>query len=446
MILEIIISILLLIISLYLFNKLIRTQNGLLLGLLCIYHFIQFIIIIIFTIFWPEERIGNNIYFKENISSAVIIYGALLLIIISIYIITVYLFNNFNKNKTYIPLFLSNNALYNIENRDLTKLSIPILLLYSLEAISIFIPEKTYILNIILKLIDFIPLFLGIFYINYSKRLKIYIILLLVVIFLLSIIGGNRGKGSTPIFLFVCGYIYSNYRSKKTKYLLMLYSIMLIPFLNLFSFVQDFRSIYGRDIEINSENIELFFNAKIESTTQNSAIQNSLQRILGEGNLAVITMTPKYVDYRGTKALIPELISIFSLTQGNAEIEEKRENRAEIGYGNGILTKYGFRINKFTSTGLGYVGDSYSRFGILGVIGYTAFIGYLILGLQKIIYNRYNKRKIIYWLLISYLIFNSIFTVNGSGYIALLRSMFINGLLLIFLINLIYMVTNKRKL
>lgn len=323
------------------------------------------------------------------------------------------------------------------QNYNIDTLSTVLLAIFTLSILFTLIPDYSYALRVITLSFDFLPLFIGIFFCEFSRSKRNWCIFLFSLNSLLNLVQGSRGLAIIPVVLLCIGYLIAISNKKhKFKKTLVIYMIIGFPLMSIFGKVQDFRENYGRGIEVTTENVKLMLAYLFEggdSSGEENFVLLGLSRFLNIGDLAIITLTPEYVGHRGIDDMDEEMKFIYMLHGGEGR-HEFREQRGSFNYGSGVLTKYGFSVNQNTSVGMGLLGDSYSRFGVFGVIIYFFLMTLLLTTIEvKLLRNKNNQLVALTFLL--FMIYTSLYTLYGNSYFQLFKKFLYNGTLVYIILN-----------
>ena len=318
-------------------------------------------------------------------------------------------------------------------------------IIFCITILIAFIPTLPYILRVISLSFSFITLFIGIFYPKINNK-KIWISLL-IINFVVQNIQGSRGLALIPFVLFILGYLISIYKTTYFKKRIILFCILTIPLISLFGAVASFRELYGRGIDVNYENLSKMVNfvfSENKSSNDSDNFLYGLSRLINHGDFAIIGLTPNVIQHREWDSFTEEIKYTFTL-HGEEGNKLYRTQRGNMNYGSGALAKYGFSINETTSTGLGLLGDSYSRFGILGVIIYYVMISIFLTAIEYKLSKTYYKNKISSYILFIFFIYTSLYTLYGNSYFVLLKKFLFNGSFVYICILSINILFSKRR-
>lgn len=315
-----------------------------------------------------------------------------------------------------------------IQAEDIIVLSRPFCIIFSLSFVFTLIPHVPYVLRVISLSFTFIPLFVGIYFnVLKSNQKKIWIAVI-VINMLLNMVQGSRGYAIIPIALWTIGYLITKSQYPRFKMKVLVIAIFAVPVLSIFGKIQDYRDYYGRGMKISQETIGLMFDFVFNAPKLNSdksALQG-LSRFMNIGDLSILHATPSKVDYRGFEDMLEEFTQVYSL-YGSEGSKQFDEIRGDLGYGSGVLTRYGFHVNAETSVGLGYLGDSYSRFGIIGVMLYFFIASWFISSLELKLMKKGRLPESARLVFLLFLMFTVLYTLYGNPYYALLKKLIYNG-------------------
>ena len=340
------------------------------------------------------------------------------------------------------PISLS-ERIRNINKNEVVRISNPFCLIFSLSILFTLIPEIPYSLRVISLSFEFIPLFVGIYFNVLRSTQRHLWITVLIINVLLNMVQGSRGYAIIPVALWTIGYLItqSQYPNFRKKFIIVV--ILAAPVLSIFGKIQDYRDYYGRGMEVSQESIGLMLNFVFNAPNVNndkSALQG-LSRFMNIGDLSILYDTPSKVDYRGFEDMLEEFAQSYSLygSEGSKQFDETRGN---LGYGSGVLTRYGFHVNAETSVGLGYLGDSYSRFGIFGVMLYFFLASWFISSLELKLMKNSKLSETVRFVFLLFLMFTVLYTLYGNPYYALLKKLIYNGGLVL---TLLVLICNRRR-
>lgn len=132
-------------------------------------------------------------------------------------------------------------------------------------------------------------------------------------------------------------------------------------------------------------------------------------------NVAVPAMTPKNVPYRGSNYMSDEIKSIF-VRQGEEGAKKILENRAEMGYGLGVATKYDFYVTEESSVEWPLFADGFSRFGYIGLFIYSFLFAFFLASLEKFTIRLHFKYMLISFLVMLFISYNGVLSYMFSYY------------------------------
>lgn len=217
---------------------------------------------------------------------------------------------------------------------------------------------------------------------------------------------------------------------------LITYSFIAFISFPILSLISDFRTIQGRGLEVNMDNIEMLWNIglnyKSNEKDDGEELRSSLGRMLIEANPAAVFMTPDRVDYRYDDSMMDEVISIVSLA-GDSGREINREERGNAGYGTSVATRYGFAVNATTSVEWPVFADSYSRFGYIGLFVYSFAFAMFLSYLEKFSTRLWKRNQLLSMILMLFILYNGVLSYMYSYY-ALMK-------VLVFRMTLVWIVT-----
>lgn len=225
-------------------------------------------------------------------------------------------------------------------------------------------------------------------FIKYVKQYNVLFLIVIIVYSILVLMSGDRGPILSTLFLFIIGYLLIIERKIKLTEILLLGSIAIL----FFFFLGFFRATdYGLGFAerfdlaismINNKNSALLFS----STDEFARVIRSQHAII------------MYVDEFGLKYLTPILYSLLGLIPGLGILFTSITGikQSDIKSSN-IATNY---MNADHGMGTTCVADLYLSFGVITVVAFMFFLGYMF---RKIEVKAYTKNhKFIYWL--SYLV------------------------------------------
>lgn len=312
------------------------------------------------------------------------------------------------------------NRLDILDNQyNINKLSIWILFGFLFTILSSF--DVSYAIAVIALSFSFSPLFIGLVWQRIDKISRILWVIALAANTLFHSLQGSRGTAFFPIVFVIVGYLVSIVQQKKLfRRKLIVFSIIALLSTPVLSFVALFRSVSGRGIEVNIDNISLlwdFMQSYSSHSSQNESEQlgQSFGRMLIEANVAAIKQTPDNVPYRDFESITDELVSIISL-KGEQGSEEYRQSRGSAGFGTGVATRYGFNVNKTTSVEWPLFADGYSRFGYIGLILYSFLFALFLSFIEKKVAKQYQKHALLSLILILFIAYNGVLSYMYSYY------------------------------
>lgn len=280
--------------------------------------------------------------------------------------------------------------------------------------------DVAYIIAVFALSFSFAPAFIGLVWSQLSKFNRLLWIIALGVNFMFHALQGSRGTALFPVIFIIAGYLLSIWQDKKLfRRRVTLFAIIAVVSLPVLSFIQSFREIQGRGIEVNAENLNLLYTVaqdyETTSTTPDRRMHTSLGRMLIEANPAAVAMTPEEVPYRYTDYLVDELISVFSLA-GDEGRDANRETRGKAGYGTGVATNYGFAVNEFTSVEWPVFADGFSRFGYFGLFIYSFIFAAFLSLLEKWSQRIWRKNPLMSMILLLFILYNGVLSYMYSYY------------------------------
>lgn len=236
-------------------------------------------------------------------------------------------------------------------------------------------------------------------FIKYVKQYNVLFLIVIIVYSILVLMSGDRGPILRTLFLFIIGYLLIIERKIKLSEILILGSIAVFFFFFLGFFrATDYGLGFTERIDIaidmiNNKNTALLFS----STDEFARIIRSQHAIL------------MYVEEFGFKYITPILYSIIGLIPGLGFLFTSffGLNQDDI-KSTTIATDF---MNSDHGMGTTCVADLYLSFGVITVVAFMFFLGYMF---RKIEVKAYTKNhKFIYWL--SYIVLMGISVSIGRG-------------------------------
>lgn len=318
---------------------------------------------------------------------------------------------------------------------NLDKVSLWFLIFFSFTIISSL--DIAYYIAVLALSFSFSTAFIGLIWAKLNRINKYLWIFALGINFIFHAVQGSRGTALFPIIFLVIGYMISIKENKRVfKRHLITYSFIAIISLPILSFISDFRTLQGRGLEVNMDNIEMLWNVglnyKSNAKDDSEGLKSSLGRMLIEANPAAVFMTPDKVDYRYDDSMMDEIFSIFSLA-GESGREINRAQRGNAGYGTGVATRYGFAVNATTSVEWPVFADSFSRFGYIGLFIYSVAFAIFLSYLEKYTTRLWKRNQLLSVILMLFILYNGILSYMYSYY-ALMK-------VLLFRMTLVWIVT-----
>jgi hypothetical protein len=228
--------------------------------------------------------------------------------------------------------------------------------------------------------LTFVPFLIGYFSFQYKRPVKIFI---LVYVFssILAFAEGSRSHLFIPPALFFFGYI--QHVSLRKMIILSTIVVLLAPLiLTISASIEDVRqyvrinreySTISSDIGTISKNMFNF--AKNDML---AGVQKGIGRLIVWSNLAVLTMSPDPIPFRGFSDFLDEINWRFRFSFLNPS---SAEDEATYDFGIGAANIYGFGVVHGGTVPFPILADAWSRGGLL----YTLFSGTLICLLLGII-------------------------------------------------------------
>lgn len=394
------------------------------------YYVLQFIVLVALNFIDREKNImfneGFTIYYKDLIFQ----YGLIVLLIGCLFVIIFMVL---------ILFFSAKNTLISIEERkniinnpaEISKLLFFLSIFFGCNLFSAF--NFVYFIQIISLSFFFSPIIFGLFYDKTEKKIKIIWFGLLAATFLVHIVQGSRGVALLPIAFFVIGYFLQLENSKKRFKLIVIFTIVAIPFFSFFSKISDFRKIYTRGIEVSVDNL-LLLNDFIWNDNINLALESSenstLVRLLNHPDQSVINLTPKSLKYRGFGTLFYEISEVVSFNGSS----KRRSSYFDGTYGNRVSSKYGYRVDENSSVEFSLLADSYSRGGIIGIIIYYSFTLILLFCLEAFTASKKRKNSFIPITLFMFILVTSINTLYAATLWQFLKTILFSGTFVFFIL------------
>jgi len=207
-----------------------------------------------------------------------------------------------------------------------------------------------------------------------------------------SVVLISGGRYSAIILLFILGLGYYLDKNKKTRQLLKLNLMWVIPFVGLIVGVLGLvRQEIGRggiSIVVEENRIGIFLNAVYRSIDQffvddafrEKVFDATTSRVKGAEALSrVIQLSPDVIPYRGFANLDDEISAIFriaALQKGFSmkDINDYRTEMVEKNLGNSAANSYGFYVTATNSVEWPIYADAYSRGGFIIVILYLLIV------------------------------------------------------------------------
>ncbi len=425
-----IIAILSIILCLFLIKQIKRISSGGFLNLFySFFYTLELSIALILVAFDDGYKLYNGIFLSETLPS----FGlACVLANLGIYF-GQRLSNYFFKRGINLSLNERINKLSEFYNLNIVSLYF--LVLFSFTIISSL--DIAYYIAVLALSFSFSTALIGLIWAKLNRFNKFLWIFALGVNFIFHAVQGSRGTALFPIIFLVIGYMISIKENKRLfKRQLITYSFIAFISFPILSLISDFRTIQGRGLEVNMDNIEMLWNIglnyKSNEKDDGEELRSSLGRMLIEANPAAVFMTPDRVDYRYDDSMMDEVISIVSLA-GDSGREINREERGNAGYGTGVATRYGFAVNATTSVEWPVFADSYSRFGYIGLFVYSFAFAMFFSYLEKFTTRLWKRNQLLSMILMLFILYNGVLSYMYSYY-ALMK-------VLVFRMTLVWIVT-----
>lgn len=403
------------------------------------YYVFQFCILNILNIINRVNNLLLNNYFTIRFNEMILPYGGIVLLIGCIFLAYFFFLKHFlSANSKLLSL---DERLENIEHSDNhNKLLIFLGLVFSLNIFSAF--NLNYILQAISLAFSFSPVIFGLLYKSAAKKTKYLWLIILSITFIIHIIQGSRGYAILPLIFFLIGYIIQLDNNKKRLSLLVIFLIIAFPFLSFFGKISDFRSIYGRGLNVSIENLSKLTDFVFDSNNikiVESSSNNGLNRLLNQPDIAVIKLTPEKIPFRSSNYIFEELKNMISL-QGSSDKLSSSFHRK---YGNSVAINYGYTVSKTTSVEFSLLADSYSRAGIFGVIIYYSFLVLLLFCLEVMTASSLIKNSFIALILFIFIVVESINGLYAYTIWAFLKNIIFRGT---FILLIMYAFSHKLRL
>jgi hypothetical protein len=340
------------------------------------------------------------------------------------------------------------NSYNDISSETLNFWTIFYVILIVLKSYLLIINSSNYFVQTFILFFDFFPLLAGLAISRLHKSNRTLFIAALMLNFVIHIVQGSRGSAIVPFGLFALGYfIQSRFKLQYTQIILI---IILIPIFLTFNKVESYRKIYGRGLEISTQNINNLWNYLIKpgnNTNVKSDFGTPIGRFINHPNLAVFYLSPQYVEFRQAQTLKDEFVASFSI-QGPSEIRAKEfgKMKENARFGNGVLNKYGYSVSARSSWELSVLADGYSRGGF-GFMSIYIFIAITFLLKIEIFLQKRFTESALWQLLLFYLYFSSVFIFYPYPLMMAIKTVLYRGLLfsILFLALLIIKRILSRK-
>lgn len=321
-----------------------------------------------------------------------------------------------------------------------------LLFFFSCSILRTFIPG--YLINLIANTFNFATIIVGYFWNRINKSVKCYWIIALIITFIFHMIQGSRGYAIFPIIFLLIGQLLSIVGNKKALYRkITVYSIIFILFMPLFAKVQDYRIALGRGVDVSVETFSLMVDYLLSEQiplSSESETSESLSRFIIGTNFATVSLTPKVVPYRNFDSMGDEILSMVTLV-GSDNVESFNASRADLGYGIGVPSKYGFHVTELNSVEFPLFADAYSRFGYLGIFIYFLLFSFLVCKLELFFRRIFYKNSLLCLMLLTFFLYYGTLSY-GSSYYALGKSLVFKGVFVVIITHIIAFICSKKKL
>jgi hypothetical protein len=278
-------------------------------------------------------------------------------------------------------------------------------LLFFLNVTAVF--DKIYFIQVISLSFSFSPIIFGLLFELANNRNKIVWFSIMTCTFFLHVVQGSRGYAVMPILLFIIGYLIQMNNMKSKIRLFIVLILIGYPLLTVFGKISDYRQIFGRGLEISSENLYFLADFLINGDSYEiieSSAPEGLVRLLNHADMAVINLTPDIIGYRGVDYIFEEMQNAISISGSS----ERASSFYSGQYGNSVAIKYGYTVSESTSVEFSLLADAYSRAGLLGIIIYYTFFTLILFSLERITASSIFGNNVIALILLMFILISSI--------------------------------------
>ena len=285
--------------------------------------------------------------------------------------------------KLIFPYMSRRSSLTDLIKSNSTTLQFPLfftaLVLLSYPFLS-SVPGLGYANAILFNFLNFIPFVAGVLFFK-DKKLRLFWLVALSVLFVMGILTGGRGTAMTCASLYAIGFFYSLESVKARRIALIVGIVVMIPLMSFLSFVGMYRHIVGRAkfTELNWGRVVRMYDkyqkikdSKVLNLDSEEGRLNGWGRFINYVNFTQFATIPYKKDHLGFKDLIEvDLRYSFDVSFLSGTTQD---DRIRARFGNYRLNEYGYLCNKSTSVEYSIVTESYIRFGFLGIFIFSIAI------------------------------------------------------------------------
>lgn len=420
-----------------LFLKIIKKLNVLIPNfyspvLLFSYYVFEFCILIFLNIIDGQSNVLSNQVYEIKYNNLILPYACIILLIGCLFICH-FFFLKYYCAIRHIKFISIIQRINDIEvSGNPNKILFFLALLFGMNIFSAF--NLIYLIQALSLSFSFTPIIFGLFFRLADRKNKLLWFSVMILTFAFHIVQGSRGIAIIPFLLFFIGYLIqmNSFKSKVRLFLVLLF--IGFPLLNIFGKISDYRIMFGRGVEISVDNFVNFADFLINGNAVeaiDAAAPEGLVRLLNHPDMAVIYLTPQTIDYRQFNYIFDEIQNTISLNGSSVRMDNYFSGH----YGNSVAVKYGFSVNETTSVEFSLLADSYSRFGLLGIVIYYTIFTTLLFSLERITASAIFGNKIIALVFLMFILINSIYTLYAYNFWVFLKIIIFRGTFVLLIVH-----------
>jgi hypothetical protein len=426
------------------FLKIIKTLSKLIPNfysplLLFSYYVFEFFILNVLNIIDIHSNLLYNLDYEIHYNDLILPYAGILLFLGCLFLALFFILKHcFGDSGKFISI---DQRVKNIgSSMNPNRLLGLLALFFSLNVVSAF--DLIYLIQVLSLSFAFSPIIFGLLFDLANNRSKIVWFSLMTTNLIFHIVQGSRGIAVMPILLFIVGYLIQMNNTKRKIRLFIILILIGYPVLAVFGKISDYRQIFGRGLEVSVENFSYLADFLISGDSYEiieSSAPEGLVRLLNHADMAVISLTPDIIDYRGGDYIFDEIQNAILLNGSS----ERASSFYSGHYGNSVALKYGYSVNESTSVEFSLLADAYSRAGLLGIIIYYSFFTLILFSLERMTASAIFGNNVIALILLMFILISAINGLYAYTIWEFLKVVIFRGA---FIIILLYSFSPKKML